>query len=162
MPQDEAPRADEAPLVVGGAPISDEEDEAPKKMVGGLQSASELAAENARRQRREKKLREKAERELAEARQQAILRGDDVEEYDQTVHRDESGRRIDTKALRVEQAQQRRAEAEKAAEKMEWGKGIVQREDKEKRRREAAEVAAAPFARCACGGPSVLSRRQTS
>ncbi|KAG8833799.1 Pre-mRNA-splicing factor cwc26 [Serendipita sp. 405] len=57
-------------------------------------------------------------------------------EQQETVHRDASGRKIDTKAAKAEAARLKREEEEKAARRMEWGKGIVQREDLEKRKRD--------------------------
>ncbi|KIJ53788.1 hypothetical protein M422DRAFT_58539 [Sphaerobolus stellatus SS14] len=54
----------------------------------------------------------------------------------ETVYRDASGRKIDTKAARAEAARLRKEQEEREAKKMEWGKGLVQREEKEKERRE--------------------------
>jgi len=53
----------------------------------------------------------------------------------ETVYRDASGRKIDTKAERAEAAQ-RSARGGARVEEMEWGKGIVQREEEEQHRRE--------------------------
>ncbi|CAE6419287.1 unnamed protein product [Rhizoctonia solani] len=54
----------------------------------------------------------------------------------ETVYRDASGRKIDTKAERAEAARKKREREELEAKKMEWGKGLVQREEEEKRRLE--------------------------
>lgn len=54
----------------------------------------------------------------------------------ETVYRDASGRKIDTKAAKAEAARLKREQEEMEAKRMEWGKGIVQREDQEKKRRE--------------------------
>ncbi|KAH7344726.1 Pre-mRNA-splicing factor of RES complex-domain-containing protein [Rhizoctonia solani] len=54
----------------------------------------------------------------------------------ETVYRDSSGRKIDTKAERAEAARKKREREELEAKKMEWGKGLVQREEEEKRRLE--------------------------
>ncbi|KAG8682705.1 Pre-mRNA-splicing factor cwc26, partial [Ceratobasidium sp. 395] len=54
----------------------------------------------------------------------------------ETVYRDSSGRKIDTKAERAEAARKKREREELEAQKMEWGKGLVQREEQEKRRLE--------------------------
>ncbi|EJD00676.1 uncharacterized protein FOMMEDRAFT_136106 [Fomitiporia mediterranea MF3/22] len=51
----------------------------------------------------------------------------------ETVYRDATGRKIDTKAERAEAARKKREREEKEAQKMEWGKGVVQREDAAKR-----------------------------
>jgi len=140
---DDLPNADEAPFVV----IVEEEDELPptKSLIGGLQSAEQLSQENERRRKHEAKLRDKAKREIEAAR----VAGGDHHLADETVHRDASGKRIDTKAQRAEQVRQRRDEMEREMQKMEWGKGLVQREDKEKKRQEEEEMAAKPMARYA-------------
>ena len=52
----------------------------------------------------------------------------------ETVYRDASGRRIDTKAERAEAARKKREREELEAKKMEWGKGLVQRDEEEKRK----------------------------
>jgi len=52
----------------------------------------------------------------------------------ETVYRDASGRKIDMKAEKAEAAQRKREAEEKEAKKMEWGKGLTQREEKEKER----------------------------
>lgn len=57
-------------------------------------------------------------------------------EAEETVYRDQSGRKIDTKAERAAAAREKRLQQEKEALKMEWGKGLVQREEEEKRRLE--------------------------
>jgi pre-mRNA-splicing factor CWC26 len=54
----------------------------------------------------------------------------------ETVYRDATGRKIDTKAARAEAARVKREKEEKEAKRMEWGKGIVQRGEREKARRE--------------------------
>ncbi|EIN08638.1 hypothetical protein PUNSTDRAFT_68808 [Punctularia strigosozonata HHB-11173 SS5] len=58
----------------------------------------------------------------------------------ETVYRDASGRRIDTAAEKAEAARKKREREEREARKMEWGKGLVQR-DEEKKRREELEKA---------------------
>ena len=52
----------------------------------------------------------------------------------ETVYRDASGRKIDMKAEKAEAARRKREAEEKEAKKMEWGKGHVQREEKERER----------------------------
>lgn len=54
----------------------------------------------------------------------------------ETVYRDSSGRKIDTKAERAEAARKKREQEELEAQKMEWGKGLVQREEQERLKRE--------------------------
>lgn len=55
---------------------------------------------------------------------------------EETVYRDSSGRKIDPKVARAEAARLKREQEEKEARKMEWGKGLIQREEEEKRRAE--------------------------
>ncbi|KAF8518404.1 Pre-mRNA-splicing factor of RES complex-domain-containing protein [Hysterangium stoloniferum] len=64
----------------------------------------------------------------------------EVEEPDpsqlETVYRDASGRKIDTKAAKAEAARLKREREEREAKKMEWGKGLVQRDEQERRKAE--------------------------
>jgi len=100
---------DEKPVVVG-------EVEPPRRK-GGLLSQAELQKQFA---------------------SQVVDKGDDgpTPEQMETVYRDESGRKIDTKAAKAEAARLKREEQEKEARRMEWGKGVVQREELERRKRE--------------------------
>ena len=64
-------------------------------------------------------------------------RPEDTEEFarqQETVYRDASGRKIDMKAEKAEAARRKREAEEKEAKKMEWGKGLAQREEKERER----------------------------
>ncbi|TFY73772.1 hypothetical protein EWM64_g10242 [Hericium alpestre] len=65
----------------------------------------------------------------------------------ETVYRDVSGRRIDTKAEKAEAARRKREREEREAKKMEWGKGLVQREEAEERKREMERLRTKEFAR---------------
>lgn len=65
----------------------------------------------------------------------------------ETVYRDSSGRRLDMKAERAEAARRKREREEKEAQKMEWGKGLVQREEQERRRLELEKQKTTKFAR---------------
>lgn len=128
--QEEEPEAeDERPQVVV-------EEDAP--MVGGLVSSSQLQAQRERQKRAEKEARRLARQEAKEAE----LRGED-----ETVYRDASGRKIDMKLVRAEEAKKERERLEKEMQRMEWGKGLVQREDKEKKKREEEEMRLKPMAR---------------
>jgi len=60
--------------------------------------------------------------------------GDDIARQQETVYRDASGRKLDMKAEKAEAARRKREAVEKEAKKMEWGKGLVQREEKERER----------------------------
>jgi len=65
----------------------------------------------------------------------------------ETVYRDASGRKIDPAAERAEAARKKREREEQEARKMEWGKGLVQREETEKRRKEEEAMRSRAFAR---------------
>jgi len=67
----------------------------------------------------------------------------------ETVYRDESGRKIDLSVARAEKKRKAREEAEKMERQMEWGKGVVQREEAERKRRELHEERQKGFARTA-------------
>lgn len=71
-----------------------------------------------------------------------------VEPQEETVYRDASGRRIDTKAERAAEARARRLKEEKEASKMEWGKGFVQREEEDRLRKELELERTRNFSRC--------------
>jgi pre-mRNA-splicing factor CWC26 len=64
----------------------------------------------------------------------------------ETVYRDSSGRKIDIKAERAEAARKKREREEKEAEKMEWGKGLVQRDEVERQRQRAKTTKFARYA----------------
>jgi len=67
----------------------------------------------------------------------------------ETVYRDSSGRKIDMKLEKAEAARKKREREEREAQKMEWGKGLVQRDDAEKRKREEERIRQSGFARYA-------------
>jgi pre-mRNA-splicing factor CWC26 len=113
------PTEDEKPLVVGM------EDETPFK--GGLVTASQL----------KKRASKAPPKKISEP----------AEEEQETVYRDASGRRIDTKAERAEAARKKREREELEAKKMEWGKGIVQRDEEERKRAELAAESMKDLAR---------------
>ena len=70
-------------------------------------------------------------------------------EAEETIYRDSSGRKIDTKAARAEAARLRREQEEREAKKMEWGKGLVQRDEEEKRNAELEKEKTRGLARSA-------------
>lgn len=111
-----------------------------------------MRAERERREAVEAQKAFEAKQALALLRQEQIARGEDPDEADDptaTVYRDASGQRIDVKLEKAERARLERERVEREMKKMEWGKGLVQREDKEARKREEARVAAKPLARYA-------------
>lgn len=131
----------EKPQVVEGEddqPTVVEVTEAPKRPAGGLQTAAELAESTRKAKEREAQKREAALREL-EASQGA----------GETVYRDATGKARDTKSEKAEARRQREREMQKEMERMEWGKGLVQREDKQRKKEELEAAAAAPMARYA-------------
>ncbi|KAH7106571.1 Pre-mRNA-splicing factor of RES complex-domain-containing protein [Auriculariales sp. MPI-PUGE-AT-0066] len=100
------PAADELPLVV---------EEEPRRT--GLISAAEYRA--------------------AQPKKAAVKRATSEErarQAEETIYRDTAGRKIDTKAERAESQRKKREAEELEAQKMEWGKGVVQREEAEKLR----------------------------
>lgn len=103
------PPPDEEPQVV----------ETTATFTGGLLKASEMKK---RIQKQNESDRKRKETETAEEREAARL-------AQETVYRDASGRKIDTKAERAEAARKKREAEEREAQKMEWGKGLIQRED---------------------------------
>ncbi|EEB86881.1 hypothetical protein MPER_16011, partial [Moniliophthora perniciosa FA553] len=72
---------------------------------------------------------------------------EEIARMQETVYRDASGRKIDTKTARAEAARKKREREEQEAKKMEWGKGLVQREDEEKKKRDLEKQRNLPFAR---------------
>ena len=127
------PPADEAPQVVVVA-------EEPPPRRGGLRTAAQLR-EQEERQR------------LLEAAEQAA-RADPAEEAElarlaqETVYRDSSGKKVDMKAERAAEKRRRKEADEKEAAKMEWGKGVVQRGEKEAQARREADERNRDLARC--------------
>ncbi|KIY64830.1 hypothetical protein CYLTODRAFT_357845 [Cylindrobasidium torrendii FP15055 ss-10] len=54
----------------------------------------------------------------------------------ETVYRDATGRKIDTKAAKAEAAKKKREREEKEAQKKDWGRGVVQRDEQKQRQKE--------------------------
>jgi pre-mRNA-splicing factor CWC26 len=71
----------------------------------------------------------------------------DEEPEEETIYRDAQGKKIDTKQMRAEEKRRQARELEKKMTKMEWGKGLVQREDRKKDAEELNKIASQPFAR---------------
>ncbi|TRM64228.1 Pre-mRNA-splicing factor of RES complex-domain-containing protein [Schizophyllum amplum] len=114
------PGEDEQPTVVGETPFT-----------GGLVPASQL-----------RKI-------LPQSAPVQDLSAEDIARAQETVYRDASGRKIDTKAAKAEAARLKREREEKEAAKMEWGKGLVQRAERDKQREEMEKNRARPFSRYA-------------
>ncbi|TFK27530.1 pre-mRNA-splicing factor CWC26 [Coprinopsis marcescibilis] len=117
--EEEATPADEEPMVVD-APFA-----------GGLVSAKDL----------KKVLPQNAVTKKNDYTAEEIARAQE------TVYRDASGKKIDTKAAKAEAARLKREKEEQEARKMEWGKGVVQRDEADKRRQELEKNKSRPFAR---------------
>ena len=77
------------------------------------------------------------------------LTEEEIARAQETVYRDSSGKKIDTKAAKAEAARLKREREEREAKKMEWGKGLVQRDEAEKRRLELEKQRTTTFARYA-------------
>ncbi|SJL09736.1 related to Pre-mRNA-splicing factor CWC26 [Armillaria ostoyae] len=75
------------------------------------------------------------------------LTAEEIAKAQETVYRDATGRKIDTKAARAEAARKKREKEEREAQKMEWGKGLVQRDEAEKRKLELERLKTKNFAR---------------
>ena len=121
--REESP-ADERPLVV-----EEEETRSQKPFAGGLVTASEL------------------KKNVAKKDVTPTVSAEEIARAQETVYRDSSGKRIDMKAARAEAARLKREKEEKEARKMEWGKGVVQREEQERRRVDLERQKERPFAR---------------
>ncbi|KAI1312616.1 hypothetical protein EDD11_002925 [Mortierella claussenii] len=65
----------------------------------------------------------------------------------ETVYRDAQGRKIDRVQEKIEKAEAARREIEKQERMMEWGKGIVQREEEASRKKREEEEKLKPLAR---------------
>ncbi|KAJ2955771.1 hypothetical protein NQZ79_g8277 [Umbelopsis isabellina] len=102
----------------------------------GLQTADQIRAESTR-------LRRERDREMREL--DPTLSGRDAE----TVHRDKGGRKIDMVLMKAEEARRKKEEMEKQEKMMEWGKGLVQREEKEAEQKRLLEERNKPLARYA-------------
>ena len=107
------PTADELPQIAGVV-------EAPPPTVsGGLLTKAQLRKKLGPKPSEKDKRAEEAE---------------EIARQQETVYRDASGRKIDMKAEKAEAARRKREAEEKEARKMEWGKGLTQREEKERER----------------------------
>jgi pre-mRNA-splicing factor CWC26 len=115
--------ADEQPTVVV-------EDEPEQPFTGGLLTSAQLRKALPKSQ----------------PKQEAMTK-EEEEAAQETIYRDATGRKIDVKAARAEAARKKREREEKEAKKMEWGKGLVQREEQEERKRKLEETKSLPFAR---------------
>ncbi len=125
----------------------------PKKRKGGLMSAADIAAEQAAL---------RAAREEAE-RARRIEAGEDPDadggetsaagarssggREQETVYRSAAGQKIDVKAELAERARLAAEEARKEAERAEWGKGLVQRREREERVRRERDATTQGVAR---------------
>lgn len=114
---------DEQPQVV-------EEEESPTPFRGGLLTSAQL------KKSLPKKSATKAE-----------LTKEEIAAAQETVYRDATGRKVDVAAERAEAARKKREKEEKEARKMEWGKGLVQREEEEKKKQELESIRNQSFAR---------------
>jgi pre-mRNA-splicing factor CWC26 len=122
--KEESPPADEQPTVV--------EDTSSTPFVGGLLTSDQL-----------RKALPQSKGQTTEPTQE------EIDAARETIYRDAQGRIIDTKAAKADAARKKREKEEREAQKMEWGKGLVQREESEKRRLELEKQRTQGFARYA-------------
>lgn len=116
------PAADEQPMVV-------DDTSSQKTFTGGLMTARQL------------------QKTMAKKDVAPIVTAEEAARAQETIYRDASGKKIDTKAARAEAARLKREREEKEAQKMEWGKGLVQRDEQEKRKQELEKQKGRAFAR---------------
>ncbi|TBU22590.1 Pre-mRNA-splicing factor of RES complex-domain-containing protein [Dichomitus squalens] len=119
------PAADEQPQVV--------ETEEPFK--GGLLTSEQL------KKKLSKNAKQSTRKSADDAAEQAAAQ--------ETIYRDSSGRKVDMAAARAEAARLKREREEKEAAKMEWGKGLVQRDEAVKQKQELEKMRSQAFARTA-------------
>lgn len=124
------PAADEQPIVVETTT-----EEAPPAFRGGLLTKKDLRTQLPTFQGRQK--------DDADGDHEAMAAAQE------TVYRDASGRKIDMKLEKAEAARKKREREEREAQKMEWGKGLMQREEAEKRRQEEERIRLSGFTRYA-------------
>ncbi|WWC69326.1 uncharacterized protein I206_103264 [Kwoniella pini CBS 10737] len=99
----------------------------PKKRKGGLRTAAQMAEEEAARKAAEKSPTPPPDAERSN-------------QYNETVHRDASGRVIDVAKLKEEEKRQEEEAKRKELERKEWTKGLVQRQARDSRRKEEKEM----------------------
>lgn len=121
--EEEKEREDERPQIVETSSTNN-------VVAGGLQTAAEIRAKFA------------SKKSAVTARRVAE---DSPEE--ETIYRDAEGKKIDTKQMRAEEKRRQARELEKKMKKMEWGKGLVQRQDRKNDAEELNKIASQPFAR---------------
>ncbi|KAG0956060.1 hypothetical protein G6F32_002325 [Rhizopus arrhizus] len=83
----------------------------------------------------------------AERRALELLQKESQGEAAETVYRDVSGRKVDPKIKKAEEARRRKEQIEKEARRMEWGKGLVQRKAAEEEKKRLIEERDKPMAR---------------
>lgn len=84
---------------------------------------------------------------VAEQRMIKNLNDGDSGRFADTVRRDETGRVIDPKIKKAQEAQARKDAMEKEEQRMEWGKGLVQRSEEQKKSQQLAQEKHKPLAR---------------
>jgi pre-mRNA-splicing factor CWC26 len=132
------------------SPQVKEEDESPppepkKKRKGGLMTAADIAAEQAALAKERDRIEAiKQEQEGLGVDGNAVAGSSRERE---TIYRSAQGQKIDVKAEKTEQKRREKEEREKEAERMEWGKGLVQRRDREERALREKQMAGQQLAR---------------
>lgn len=130
-----------------------------KKKKGGLLTAEDIRLEQEALAEQERIRDEEQERERQAARKGKGRATDDADEVDEdysdeeqpdherTVYRDRTGKIMDMKAEEEEQRKKQEDDERKKKAKKEWGKGLVQRSEREERSREERQMASSSFAR---------------
>ncbi|KAI7940825.1 hypothetical protein MJO28_013110 [Puccinia striiformis f. sp. tritici] len=113
--------------------IDDEPSNSNKVVDGGLQTAASIRAKLA------------TSKAPLPPTQQSSEEDEPIEE--ETIYRDSQGKKIDTKQLRAKEKRKQARELEKKMKKMEWGKGLVQRQDRKTDADELKKIASQPFSR---------------
>lgn len=136
-PPEEPVRQDEQPLMVQ----TDSPPPQPAPRRGGLRTAAQLRAEE------EANAREEAKNKAAATEADAGAAEEAERLAQETVYRDGSGKKVDMKKEKAEERRRKKEADEREARKLEWGKGVVQRGEKDELARREKEEAGRDLAR---------------
>lgn len=114
-------------------------------------TAADIAIEQAAL-RREREAQEAIQRQQEDRDEDGNAIAESSNREQETVYRTAQGQKIDLKAEKAEQKRKEREQREKEAERMEWGKGLVQRREREERTAREREMAQQGVARLVAVG----------
>lgn len=118
------------------------------KRKGGLVSKEELDLEASQKAEERRQEAARIEREREERRRVAREAGlDEDAAAEETVYRDREGRKVDIRAERDEEARKMQEEKRAERERKEWSKGLIQRQEAERRRETEAKMRSTAVAR---------------